>query len=603
MSDISQVNNSESITGISERFEALVRDFGLLRQLEELSATGLSPDDAATRFAGMIASEGLAEYCSIMLIDRAGSYLELRAVGTRYSSRGFALDQEVWHGKRFALGEGIAGRVAATGIPARVDDTRSDPHFIALPDSPVAVRSLLCFPLLYRGDIIGVINLSHGAPLFFGVDRENAMHVVSRRMGSLLGPLLASRGGGPADLVGERWPSGEAASRLLHAHRLHTMGQLAGGIVHDLNNQLTAMVGNLDLALQSNSLERSSELVSRARKACLRGAEIVSSILNFGRAGSADGDFEPLEVRHILGEAAGVLRSAFGSGIAFEVDEPTGSCMVCGDNGQLNQMLVNLGLNARDAVTAAGSAGSGPAIRIGAEQVQLDKNLPGPWGDGAHGAFVRLFVRDNGVGMTPAVQARMYEPFFSTKPNGQGTGLGLSTVDRIVQHHRGWLDVHSAPGHGTTVNVFLPACVADSYTAPAAGEAPVSADLGACVLLVDDEPLVRNLGLAILRRLGYRALVASSGHEALEVYRAHADEIALVVLDLQMPGMGGEAVLKALRAMSPGLPIVYSTGMAGAERTPWPPGLAPTGFLHKPYLIATMAEVVRACIRNGAGAD
>ena len=608
MSDITQVNGSHSLAAMSERFEALVRDFGLLRQLEDLAYGSMSANEAATRFAGMIALEGLSEYCSVMLLDSAGTYLELRAVASRYASRGFAMDAEIWRGKRFALGEGIAGRVAATGVHARIDDTRADPNFIALPDSPVNIRSLMCFPLLFGDQVLGVINLSHGAPLFFNIDRENAMHVIARRMGNLLGPLLAEGGSAIAAAAGEargevagHWARGDAASRLLEAHRLHTLGQLASGIVHDLNNHLTAIVGNLDLALVSDSGERARDLVARARTASLRGTEIVNSILKFGRAGTTDAAHEPLEVRHILGEAAGVMRASLNPAIALEVDGPEGSCMIRGDNGQLNQILVNLGLNARDAVEqhAAENPGARPAIRIGAENVHLDEDMPAPWRDGQSGDFVRLFVTDNGTGMTPAVQARMYEPFFTTKPAGKGTGLGLPTVYRIVRHHQGWLDVHSTPKQGTTVNIYLPTCTVEKPEPP--GGAPAKATGGACILLVDDEPLVRNLGVAILRRLGYSPLEASGGHEAIAVYREHAGEIALVILDLQMPDLGGEAVLKALRELTPGLPIVYSTGKVGADLDAWPPELRPTGFLQKPYLIATLAEVIQESIGRTVG--
>ena len=190
MLETGQMNANAALTQMTERYEALVRDFGLLNQIEALEGERLSTADACARLVALIAQEGIAEYCSIMLLDREGSYLELRAVATRYSVQGFSLDSEVWKGKRFALSEGIAGQVAATGIYVRINDTLADPNFLRLPDSPVNIRSLMCFPLVDQGEILGVINLSQGRPDFFSMDRERAMVLVASRIGRILGRTL-----------------------------------------------------------------------------------------------------------------------------------------------------------------------------------------------------------------------------------------------------------------------------------------------------------------------------------------------------------------------------------------------------------------------------
>lgn len=719
MSEIKQTDHRDTVTRVSDRYEALLRDFGILRQLEDFARGEYRADDLLKYAAGLIAGEGLAEHCSFMLLDPAGAYLELRAVGTRYASRGFSVGSDIWRGKRFATGEGVAGRVASSGVPIRIDDARAEPTFLPLPDSTVEIRALMCFPLVYREEMLGVLNLSHGEPGFFDIEREKAMAVITMRLGSLLGACpgrdRAPAPEEPADEAGDHaggillvrdtagrtlgiaahcealtgapapaWISGEldwrahvnpadrgaydgylarlaggaagggieysfttkrgarrrfhetaisveampgggivswvqhaaarevlcrcfsesAASGLLHAQRVHTVGALANGVIHDLNNLLTGVVGNLDLALCTDSPDRVGNLVTRARTASVRGAEIVNKVLKFGQAGRAGDGHEPLDVRRLLVESASILDCTLDPKIRLDVNAPPEPGRVCGDERQLIQALVNLGMNARDSLALREPGDSGPDrfIRLGAELVHLDDRVRGPWDDGVEGDFIRFYITDNGSGMTPEVVARMYEPFFSTRNAGQGTGLGLPTVKRIVEGHRGWIDVHSTPGKGTTFEFYLPAIpVARPKNEPMERQAPARAAGGACVLVVDDEPLVRNLGLAILRRLGYRTLAAAGGREALDIYKKNAGDIHVVLLDLQMPDMGGEAVLMALRAQSPDLPIIYSTGLCEAETLSWPEEQRPTAFLNKPYLIETMEQVIRQALESRAG--
>jgi signal transduction histidine kinase/CheY-like chemotaxis protein len=707
MSETKQSESHTALVQMTERYEALVRDFGLLGQIESLEDESLSSSEACTRLVALIGQEGLAEYCSIMLLDSEGSYLELRAVATRYSTQGFLLDSDVWKGKRFALNEGIAGQVAATGVQVRINDTLSDPNFLRLPDSPVAIRSLMCFPLMDRGEMLGVLNLSQGEPRYFDVDRERAMSLVAQRMGRLLGramrlntgPLGISAGrdsgllllldgegrvrqisencravtglsAGEWTASGHRWrdhvaeedrltyeryleevsqglpndgfaytfvgadgeeraftelalplpaetgisgwlvmvrdegrkathqrSANHAASRLLHAQRIHTLGQLAGGLVHDLSGLLAGLVSNLDLALGGTPDGEVADFIARARAAGNRAADMVSKVLSFGRAGTMEGEQVSLDPSVVVRDAAEILKCSLDPRISLEVDAPPSAVRVCADAAQLKQALIHLGMNARDALEPNGAEATSPngCIKMGVERIQLDQRNPGPWGNTLQGEFVRVYVSDNGAGMSPGVQSRMYEPFYTTKAPGKGTGLGLPTVYRIVRHHRGWIDVHSTQREGSTFNIYLPALPAETTAGmvdePRETQPP-------CVLLVDDEALVRNLGAAILKRLGYQVLTAKDGQDGLDTFHANRKHIDLVVLDLQMPGLGGEAVLQQIRAIEPTMPIVYSSGMSYFESEDLPENLRPTGMLKKPYLIATMSEVVQAALAH-----
>jgi two-component system cell cycle sensor histidine kinase/response regulator CckA len=293
-----------------------------------------------------------------------------------------------------------------------------------------------------------------------------------------------------------------------------------------------------------------------------------------------------------VAETVRLLQRVLPATIGVEVRCQADAWPVLADSTQLHQVLMNLAVNSRDAMPDGGTLTMAVANRV------LDADYCAGRVDARPGRFVAMSVTDTGSGMTPEVAARIFEPFFTTKEVGQGTGLGLAVVFGIVQAHRGWIAVDSAAGRGSTFEVYLPA--APALLAPAAeavrADAPAEAEGGCCVLVVDDEDLVRTLAGSVLERAGFQVLTAADGEEALAVYRARASEIDLVLLDFTMPKMTGLQVLRQLRRIDPDVRVVVSSGhtvYTDGERLQ---AAGARAFLAKPYAPDELIRRLRAVL-------
>jgi PAS domain S-box-containing protein len=370
-------------------------------------------------------------------------------------------------------------------------------------------------------------------------------------------------------------------SQLRQAQKLEAIGTLANGIAHDFNNLLAAITGYADLALDSTAPDdpRHADL-QQIMRAAQRGAGLTRQLLAFSRP--AVPERHPLSPADLVQEAFRLLRPTIPSTIAIRVAPAGDGWMVDADAAQIQQVLVNLVVNARDALPDGGS------IEITTTNVLLDVAQARRM-DVAPGRYVRLSVADNGIGMDEQTVGRIFEPFFTTKAHGKGTGLGLAITHGIVRSHGGVIDVSSRPGEGTTMAIYLPASGAAAHPAETDG-ASAPRGQGELILVVDDEPAVRRLGQRILERYSYRTLAAEDGRSAVEVFRAHAAEVAAVVLDLTMPEMDGRATFYALREISD-VPIVFSSGQSAAELAAQL--TAPdTLFIAKPYNLAELTRAV-----------
>ena len=373
--------------------------------------------------------------------------------------------------------------------------------------------------------------------------------------------------------------------QLLRAQRLESIGTLAGGIAHDLNNVLTPIMLSLELLKRSSLDQESQELISVIEGSTRRGSEMVQQVLSSARG--AKGQRLEIDVAKLIFEVQKIAKDTFLKHIAIQIVVPANVWRVIGDATQLHQVLLNLCVNARDAMPNGGQ------LIMAAENVTLDAHDADVNSDADAGVYVVLRVKDSGTGILPDVLDRIFDPFFTTKGVGHGTGLGLSTSMGIVKSHGGFIRVYSEPGRGSKFDVYIPARAATSVDvgAPAAAPAPeLPRGQGELVLVVDDEPAVRQITQLTLEAFGYRVLVAVDGSDAVAVYARRGDEIAVVLTDMMMPVMDGPATIRVLRKMNPLVRIIAASGLdANAHGA----GLGITHVLPKPYAADRLLTTLR----------
>ncbi len=371
--------------------------------------------------------------------------------------------------------------------------------------------------------------------------------------------------------------------RLRQSQKIQAVEQLSGGIAHDLNNLLTAILANADLLAASTAPLRldAQENLDDLREAARRGASLIRKLLAFSRQERLA--LVPLRLDDAVRQQLDLLRRLLPDSIAVELDGDNDLPLVRADAAAIQQILVNLATNARDAMPQGGR------IRLELSHVELDSRFQALDGASDAGTFVRLTFTDTGRGMTPEVQRRALEPFFTTKPAGAGAGLGLSMVYGLVKQHGGFIDVASEPQAGTSVTVFLP--IADAKASVQTAEVVEMPFGSETILVVEDEAVIRRSARRVLERLGYRVLLATDGREGLEVFQQHAGEIDLAVLDVVMPGMTGPALLRELRRFRPDLKVLFMSGYVPRGSGPIVDSAEP--FLRKPWSIHQLAATVR----------
>jgi two-component system cell cycle sensor histidine kinase/response regulator CckA len=341
------------------------------------------------------------------------------------------------------------------------------------------------------------------------------------------------------------------------AQRLENIGTLAGGIAHDLNNVLTPILMSIQVLKKRNSDERSQQLLSTIEMSARRGADIVKQVLTFARG--TEGERTLLQPKHFLRELEKITRETFPRLIDMKFDIPNNLWTITGDATQLHQIVLNLLVNARDAMPEGGS------LSLQAENVELDEKSARSQLNANAGNYVLLSVKDTGTGIPPQILDKIFDPFFTTKEVGKGTGLGLSTVMTIVKSYGGFLTVHSTVGKGTEFKVYIPATNASIslQKSEARGELPVGK--GEWVLIVDDELSIREITKETLEAYGYRTQTAKDGVEAISLVERDRDKINLVITDMMMPNMDGASFIRRLERLAPDIKIIAVSGVADQE--------------------------------------
>jgi PAS domain S-box-containing protein len=394
-------------------------------------------------------------------------------------------------------------------------------------------------------------------------------------------------------VVGSFWDVTEQRvleAQLRQAQKMEAVGQLAGGVAHDFNNLLTAILGNLALVLgELPSGEAHRGLLLETERAAARAAELTRQLLGFARQTVLR--LEPTDLGGCLQEVTGLLRRTIDPRITVEVQSAADLWTVQADPSQIHQVLMNLCLNARDAMPQGGR------LSLEAANVAVDPDYARLHADAWAGAFIRVRVRDSGCGIAPEIRARIFEPFFTTKGPGKGTGLGLALVYGIVKQHQGWIECYSEVDQGTTFHIYLPRCSGTTETTNHVPCQPGQAPRGGneTILLVDDDELIRALGRTVLQRYGYQVLLAEDGLQALEIYRREQQHIALIILDLHMPQMSGADALEELRRLSPAVRVLVSSGNP-AEYMSDLARADTLGFIEKPYRPQELAASVRTAL-------
>jgi two-component system cell cycle sensor histidine kinase/response regulator CckA len=404
-------------------------------------------------------------------------------------------------------------------------------------------------------------------------------------------PALASHGFMHDGLISDVTERKRLESQLQQAQKMEAMGQLAGGVAHDFNNILATMLMELGLLREEPGLAETVRTALRDLETSVgRATGLTRQILAFSRRQVMQ--MKPLRMATLLTDLHKMLGRMLGETIRVELHASPESNSIKGDSGMIEQVVMNLSVNARDAMPSGGT------IQLRVENVTLGESDIRGNPEARAGHFVRLSVTDTGCGMNEQVRQHLFEPFFTTKETGKGTGLGLSTVYGIVKQHDGWIEVESQEGKGSSFHVLLPALPVDTTaTSPDAASAPARGK-GETLLLVEDEESLRMALGSILRRFGYRVLEAGSGDEARARWQAHRGAIDLLVTDMVMPGKTtGLQLIEDLRKEEPGLHSIICSGYLGIQSIPASAGI---DVLTKPFETAVLLRTVRRCLDEAA---
>lgn len=381
--------------------------------------------------------------------------------------------------------------------------------------------------------------------------------------------------------------------QLHHSQKMDAIGQLAGGVAHDFNNMLSAITGTAELLMHDDpGEEMRREYLEIILKAASRAADLTQKLLSFARKGKKAST--AINVLQVLKDSVAILARTVDKRVTITVNNLAETYSIIGDNSQLQNVFINMGINACHAMPEGGN------LTFTLRNTPLDAIFC------AHspfaiepGNYLEIEIQDSGCGMSPEVRSRIFEPFFTTREPGKGTGLGLSAVYGTVQDHHGAITVYSEVGVGTSFHIYLPLAEdGEEVSAPAEAHPLPSSGLA---LLIDDEDIIRITARAMLESLGFEVLTADGGEQGLEIFSARHGDISFVILDMVMPVMGGREVFARLRAIDPRPPVIISSGFSKSEDLAQMQDGGMAGFIHKPFRLVDLSRAISNALREKAG--
>jgi nitrogen-specific signal transduction histidine kinase len=380
----------------------------------------------------------------------------------------------------------------------------------------------------------------------------------------------------------------ELQKQLAQAQKMEAIGTLAGGIAHDFNNILQVVLGYTELVITGGEVtSRVREDLTRVYEAAKGGAELVQRLLTFSR--KTEFSPRPMSLNRQVQQLQKMLSRTIPKMIEIKLALAEDLAAVNADPTQIDQVLMNLAVNARDAMPDGG------ALTIETQNVELDEDYSQTHLEVKPGPFVMLAVSDTGHGMDSDTIQHIFEPFFTTKGPREGTGLGLAMVYGVIKQHGGHAICYSEPLRGTTFKLYFPALISEQELQDPALR-PLPRGGTETILVVDDEEFIRDLGSRMLTRAGYKVITATEGSEALAIYAKYRDEISLVILDLMMPHMGGKECLQQLRQLDPSVKVIIASGYAADAVMREASAAGARGAINKPYEIRQVLEVVRTVL-------
>ncbi|SKA92254.1 PAS domain S-box-containing protein [Prosthecobacter debontii] len=376
--------------------------------------------------------------------------------------------------------------------------------------------------------------------------------------------------------------------QFLRAQRMESIGTLAGGIAHDLNNVLAPIMMAIDLLKMRMTDQISQDILATISQSAQRGAEMVNQVLSFARG--MEGRRMDVHAHMLIRDIEKIARDTFPKNIQIVTDYHESLWPVVGDPTQLHQVLLNLCVNARDAMPDGGR------ISVSAKNERLDENYAAMNLDATPGPYLVFHVTDTGSGIPPAIIEQIFDPFFTTKELGKGTGLGLSTSLAIVKSHGGFIRVTSEQGRGSSFSLYLPAREQSGQMVEEMQVEELSRGRGETILVVDDELTIREITQQTLQAFGYKVLLAADGAEAVTLYAQHKGVVSIVLTDMMMPVMDGPATIKVLRKMTPSLKIIAASGISTQDSVTRAANEGVKHFVAKPYTADSLLKVLRDCL-------